>query len=263
MLFNLIGVVGAVVSINTATLMSIGTYKTSSYKSTSIKPTNSVANSVMTSNVKNQLGSKITYSDNGSFTINNNKTNLNAKVSSMTYVSLSKLDTKGRPQVANALLNRSSRMYADRKSNGNSKTIKPIGWHQVKINNTYVYNRGHLIGYAIAGSIKGFDASEANRQNIISQTAWSNQASNNDSSNAGQNYYESLVRKKLDSYKKTNKNATVRYRVTPVYDGSNIVASGTHMEAKSSDGTLEYNVFVPNVQNGVQINYKTGIAHAN
>lgn len=224
-----------------------------------LKPDHSLANSVLSSNVTRQLGSKISYQKSGSFAINNNKTDLDANVNVSPYVNLSKLDKYNRPGVANAFLNKSSRMYQNRKTTGNSKTINPVGWHQVKVNKSYVYNRGHSIGYAIAGSVKGFDASEANKENITTQTAWANQASLNDSNNTGQNYYEGLVRKTLDS----KKGVRVRYRVTPVYDGSNLVPSGTHMEAKSSDGSLNYNVFVPNVQTGVQINYKTGIAHAN
>ena len=107
-----------------------------------------------------------------------------------------------------------------------------------------------MIGYAIAGSIPGFDASESNQQNIITQTSWSNQAGSDD--NTGQNYYEGLVRKAQDQ------NKTVRYRVTPMYVKDNLVASGVHLEAKSNDLSLQFNVYVPNVQGNIIINYANG-----
>ena len=220
-------------------------------------PNESLASSVLTANVVKQLGTNsVRFNGNGAFILNNNKTDLNAKVSSAPYVQLAKQDSLGRAGVANALLTKASRQYQSRDETGNSRQMQPVGWHQLSIGGNYkmLYNRGHSIGYALAGSVRGFDASEANPQNITAQTAWANQASNGNDSNTGQNYYETQVRRAQDNRK------TVRYRVTPVYDGDNLVPSGSHLEAKSSDGSLEFNVFVPNVEPGVVIGYSTGYA---
>lgn len=228
------------------------------YGSTSDEhPNESLASSVLTANVVKQLGTNsVRFNGNGAFILNDNKTDLNAKVSSAPYVQLAKQDSLGRAGVANALLTKASRQYQSRDQTGNSRQMQPVGWHQLSIGGNYkmLYNRGHSIGYALAGSVRGFDASEANPQNINAQTAWANQASNGNDSNTGQNYYETQVRRAQDNRK------TVRYRVTPVYDGDNLVPSGSHLEAKSSDGSLEFNVFVPNVEPGVVINYSTGYA---
>ena len=228
------------------------------YGSTSDEhPNESLASSVLTANVVKQLGTNsVRFNGNGAFILNDNKTDLNAKVSSAPYVQLAKQDSLGRAGVANALLTKASRQYQSRDQTGNSRQVQPVGWHQLSIGGNYkmLYNRGHSIGYALAGSVRGFDASEANPQNITAQTAWANQASNGNDSNTGQNYYETQVRRAQDNRK------TVRYRVTPVYDGDNLVPSGSHLEAKSSDGSLEFNVFVPNVEPGVVINYSTGYA---
>lgn len=228
------------------------------YGSTSDEhPNESLASSVLTANVVKQLGTNnVHFNGNGAFILNDNKTDLNAKVSSAPYVQLAKQDSLGRAGVANALLTKASRQYQSRDQTGNSRQMQPVGWHQLSIGGNYkmLYNRGHSIGYALAGSVRGFDASEANPQNITAQTGWANQASNGNDSNTGQNYYETQVRRAQDNRK------TVRYRVTPVYDGDNLVPSGSHLEAKSSDGSLEFNVFVPNVEPGVVINYSTGYA---
>ena len=104
----------------------------------------------------------------------------------------------------------------------------------------------------MVGGIKGFNASESNPKNIATQTAWANEAGDKD--NTGQNYYEGIVRKALHQGKK------VRYQVQDVYDGNNIVPSGAHIQAKSTDGSVNFNVFVPNVQSNIKINYATGVA---
>ena len=167
--------------------------------SDSATPTQSLAETVLTDSVKEQLGENIEWNGAGAYIINDNQ------------------DLSG--------------TYS------------------------HAVDRGHLLGYALVGGLKGFDASTSNPDNVATQTAWANEA--NSESSTGQNYYESLVRKALDQKKR------VRYRVTLIYDGDNLLASGTHLEAKSSDGSLEFNVFVPNVQSGLTFDYYSGQVSVN
>lgn len=216
-------------------------------------PTKGQADSVLSDNVRKQVGNQIVWNGYGAYVVNNNQTNLNANINSAPYA-VNHLDSRGRAWQGDSWLNKTTRQYQNRNQTGNGVTNwKPAGFKQVyHLTNGYshAYDRGHLLGYALVGGIKGFNASESNPANIATQTAWANEANNPKST--GQNYYEGLVRQALDEGKQ------VRYRVTDVYDGNNIVPSGAHIEAKSKDGSLEFNVFVPNVQNNILINYATG-----
>lgn len=219
-------------------------------------PSQKLAKSVLTLNVVNQLGglNQIKYNGHGAFVISNNQTNLNANVTSAPYA-VNHDDGQGRAYQGDALLNKTTRQYQNRDQTNNGATNwKPSGFIQRNNLHTYykhAYDRGHLLGYALVGGIQGFNASESNQQNIATQTAWANEAGSSDST--GQNYYEGLVRQALDQ------NKTVRYRVTNIYQGNDKVPMGAHIEAKSSDGTLQFNVFVPNVQSGLQIDYSSGV----
>lgn len=122
--------------------------------------------------------------------------------------------------------------------------VKPAGWHTVKydcVDGKYLYNRCHLIGYQLTGE-------NANERNLITGTRYLNIE--------GMLPFENLV---ADYIKKTSNH--VLYRVTPIYEGKNLIATGLQMEAYSveDEGTdICYNVFVYNSQPGVIIDYATG-----
>lgn len=127
---------------------------------------------------------------------------------------------------------------------GSIGMIKPSGWHTIKydiVDGKYLYNRCHLIGYQLTGE-------NANEKNLITCTRQMNTKGMLDFEN------------KVADYIKSTSNH-VLYRVTPVYKGDNLLATGVIIEAKSVEDNGEgilFNVFVYNIQNGIEIDYKTG-----
>ena len=127
---------------------------------------------------------------------------------------------------------------------GSIGQVKPSGWHTVTYDNVdgrYLYNRCHLIGFQLAGE-------NANEQNLITGTRYMNVE--------GMLPFENQV---ADYVEETENH--VLYRVTPIFQGDNLVASGVQMEAWSVEDHGEgvcFNVYVYNVQPGITIDYATG-----
>lgn len=124
--------------------------------------------------------------------------------------------------------------------------VKPTGWQTVKydwVDGKYLYNRCHLIGYQLSGE-------NANEKNLITGTRYLNVD--------GMLPFENLV---ADYVHETDHH--VLYRVTPVFENSNLVASGVLMEAQSiEDDDVLFCVYCYNVQPKVTIDYATGESHA-
>ena len=163
------------------------------------------------------------------------------KGSTTAFEDYSPLDGLGRcgPAYANVCL---ETMPTEKR--GNIGQVKPSGWKTAKydcVDGKYLYNRCHLIGYQLT-------AENANKQNLITGTRYLNVI--------GMLPFENMV---ADYVHETNNH--VLYRVTPIFDGSDLVARGVLMEAWSvedeGDGVC-FNVYCYNVQPGVKIDYATG-----
>ena len=174
--------------------------------------------------------------------INNNEPEfLSDDLVTRSYEFYSDLDSLGRAGVAMSSIGIDLMPTEER---GNIGSVKPSGWHTIKydfINGKYLYNRCHLIGYQLTGE-------NANEKNLITCTRQTNTGI--------MLKYENKVAKYI---KETNNH--VLYRVTPIYENNNLVASGIQMEAMSveDNGTgIKFNIYIYNVQDGVDINYETG-----
>lgn len=162
-----------------------------------------------------------------------------------TYETYLRLDKLGRCSVCVASIDQSLMPTEER---GKIGSIQPSGWHTVKyneqINGNYLYNRCHLIGYQLTGE-------NANKKNLITGTRYMNVD--------GMLPFEN----KVANYLEKSKSNKVLYRVTPIFEGNNLLADGVKMEALSlNDGgkAICFNVFCYNVQPGIKIDYSNGVS---
>mgnify|MGYP002798596029 FL=1 len=163
------------------------------------------------------------------------------ELTTQSFETYSELDSLGRCGVAYANVGQDLMPTEPR---GEIGAVKPTGWHLVKYDNVdgkYLYNRCHLIAYMLA-------AENANPQNLITGTRYLNVQ--------GMLPFETKV---CDYVKNTGNH--VLYRVTPIFDGDNLLADGVLMEAYSVEDAGEgicFCVFAYNVQPGIGIDYATG-----
>ncbi len=182
------------------------------------------------------------YSGSAYVAINDNKPYFSSADYTVTaFETYSKLDSLGRCGTAYANICKEIMPTEER---GEIGSVKPTGWQTAKydfIDGKYLYNRCHLIGFQLAGE-------NANTKNLITGTRYLNIQ--------GMLPFENMVH---DYVCETNNH--VLYRVTPVFSGNNLVATGVLMEGWSvedgGDGIC-FCVFAYNVQPGVKIDYATG-----
>lgn len=184
------------------------------------------------------------YKDQASVEVHGNKPYFTKKEKENTksFENYHKLDKRGRCGVAYANVSPETMPTEARGAIG---SVKPTGWHTVKYNGVvdgnYLYNRCHLIAYCLT-------AENANKKNLITGTRYLNIE--------GMLPYETMVAKYVEE---TGNH--VLYRVTPIFKGNNLLASGVLMEGYSVEDNgkgICYCVYAYNVQPGIKIDYKTG-----
>lgn len=182
------------------------------------------------------------YSGEPYVVVNNNKPFFaDSVLTTKSYEQYSELDDLGRCGVVIASIGKDLMPTEEREYIG---SVKPTGWQVSKydwVDGKYLYNRCHLIGFQLSGE-------NANNKNLITGTRYMNVQ--------GMLPFENMI---ADYVKETGKH--VLYRVTPIFEGKNLVASGVLMEAKSVEDNgegIEFNVYCYNVQPGVEIDYATG-----
>ena len=154
------------------------------------------------------------------------------------------LDSLGRCTAAYACLGRET-MPKSGESRGDISDIHPSGWHQRSykcVDQGTFMTRTHLIGWMLS-------AENANEKNLITGTRYMNADAMLE--------YEELT----DDYLYHNPGTHVLYRITPVYRGYELIARGVLMEARSVEDngkSVEYCVYVYNVQPGVTFDYNDG-----
>lgn len=190
--------------------------------------------------------------DTGIVEINKNNSTLNVDSWKYNHVIYQNLDRLNRTSKANIAFLEKRNLAND--SLRVRQTVNPTGWHYNARNGVQLYNRGHLIAYSLSAGIdqngnynpNNVSGDQNNPKNLFTQSAYANQKL--------QTIYESKVREALKENKK------VIFEATPIFKDNNLMANGINLQALSTDKTLNFNVFIFNVQPDYKYDYTTGRA---
>lgn len=184
--------------------------------------------------------------------INKNNSTLNADSWKYNHVIYQDLDNLNRTSKSNIA-------FLEKRNLANDnlrvrQTVNPTGWHYNTRNGVQLYNRGHLIAYSISAGIdqngtynpNNVSGDQNNPKNLFTQSAYANQKL--------QTIYESKIREALKQNKK------VILEATPIFKNNNLMANGINLQAISTDKTLNFNVFIFNIQPDYKYDYSTGRA---
>lgn len=188
--------------------------------------------------------SNMNYSGSQIVQINDNQPGFSSNdlnVSNGAWQQYHDLDSLNRVTGADALLNQSLMPHSERER----LYVDPTGWHNKRIGNGWLYNRCHLIAYQLTGQ-------NNNLKNLMTGTRSLNEPCMTE--------YENQVAE----YLKAGSNHYVRYSVRPVFRGNELLARGVQLRAQSvGDSSVSFNVYVFNVENGVDLNYSDGTSSIN
>ncbi|MDE6492346.1 MAG: DNA/RNA non-specific endonuclease [Lactobacillus sp.] len=181
----------------------------------------------------------LNYSGKDVITVNNNEPSFSKSDLSTNqgaWQRYGELDNESRVTAANALLNQKLMPKAQREP----LHVNPTGWHNKRIAGGWLYNRCHLIGYQLTGQ-------NNNLKNLMTGTRQLN--------DPDMLRYEDQVA----NYLKESSHNYVRYRVTPIFRGQELLARGVEMEGQSTNSnSVHFNVYIFNVADGVKLNYADG-----
>ncbi|MDK1716593.1 DNA/RNA non-specific endonuclease [Dellaglioa algida] len=188
--------------------------------------------------------SSLNYNGTNEIQVNNNNPDFSKNTlstSNGTWESYSDLDSLNRAGVANAMLSKSLMPTAKR----TGLTWNPTGWNNKRISSGWLYNRSHLIGYQLTGQ-------NNNPKNLITGTRELNSPE--------------MLAHEMDiaTYLKEHPSNYIRYRVTPIFRGDELLARGVQMEAQSiGTSSIKFNTYIFNVEKGVKLNYDDGTSTLN